>query len=737
MPYRRSIYIGLGGLGIQTISKVKECYDRVMNLVEPIIKFVGIDTDVQNLRASGLNRDECIASRSNDAMACLHAHPNEYTWLPDENRHYLQSLTNHGAGQIRSNGRFTFENNKDEIRRHLLRCYQEITQADPGIADIMFVPNIDIHIVSSIAGGTGSGIIIELAKQIREIIPNSNIMGYFFSHSFFRAIGVHWNITPNAYATLFELNCEMSSQNKPFDVCLYVDNRTDDHNNTLMPYVVDIDYAINAVANTMYIVSSFGNGFSEYYDDIKAAMASGAFDKGIRKSWLAGIGSCALSYNEDEIYNYIYHEVASKFVWSLLNGNETSCDVNNNLYDRINESFHELDTDLSRVASPLMIDIEEDGSIHEDRMLTMLNDYNQAFRRDIISWTENTRAFLSTNVDNMLKSHSTSLSSIERIVSGLLGIIDKLIDENEYEQQRLFDEKSHTINMLEHDVQQLRWMVNNFFFRIVHRTEIEQLKEEIRSKKSRILIIETTLFCKDNAKGSLLRIHNFCIELAEQISLLIQSVKSIKDEIDDFINNSMTNRLIYNGGDIDITTDIMRQLDDSILDSISANGIIVREELFRDQLHSNITKENIISHISHNCADINIDFNNLLANSESLNHYLIDICRRSNVLLNLDFKGENILQSESIVVATPYVLAPHVMNVVANQLGKIKIPIQIINEDNNEIRIYRISYLYPPHYIEKAFVFDSNRFKLLLERSMYSPFTDKKYISEYAKNGSF
>lgn len=699
---------------------------------------MGIDTDMSDISNSKLNREECIFFHINDPRALFFAAPDNYTWLPNENKDCLQSLRC-GAGQCRSNGRFAFEVDKHRnkyIRSHLLSCYYAISKVvqEELMQEIIPSPSIDIHIVSSIAGGTGSGIIIELAKQVREIIPNSNIMGYFFSHSFFRAIGVHWNIIPNAYATLFELNCEMSSQNKPFDVCLYVDNRTDGHNNSIRSYEVDLDYAINAAAHTMHTVSSFRNGFSEYYDDIKAAMASGTFDKGIRKSWLAGIGSCALSYNEDKIYNYIYHVNASKLVWSLLKGNDTSYDANNNFYDRINESFHELDTDSSRVASPLLIEIDENGNIHEELVRDMLNDYSQSFRGNINSWAEDICALISEFVDNMLKGHSTSLSGIERIVSRLLGIIDKLIDENEYEQQRLFDEKSHTINMLEHDVQQLRWMVNNFFFHIVHRTEKEQLKEEIRSKKSRILIIEATLFCKDNIKESLLRIRNFCIELAEQISLLIQSVKSIKDEIDDFINNSMTNGLIFNGGDIDITTDIMRQLDDSLLDSISANGIIVREELFRDQLHSNITKDNIISHISHNCADINIDFNTLLANSGIISSYLLELYRRSNVLINLDSQGEYILHDESVVIATPHVLAPFVQNIMVNQIGINQF--QIIHEESNEIRIFRKSYLYSPHYIRDAWI-NLNDFNLVIREQRYSPFTDKKYIEEYKMKGGF
>ena len=102
-------------------------------------------------------------------------------------------------------------------------------------------------------------------------------------------------------------------------------------------------------------------------------------------------------------------------------------------------------------------------------------------------------------------------------------------------------------------------------------------------------------------------------------------------------------------------------------------------------------------------------------------------------MLNLDFKGENILHNESIVIVTPHVLAPIVQNIMVNQIGINQF--QIVHEESNEIRIYRVSYLYSPHYIREIYGLNPHAFIQLVREQRYSPFTDKKYMSEYAKKG--
>ena len=334
-PYRRSIYIGLGGLGVQVVSKVKEFFNEKVNgdKTLPMIKYLGIDTDHYELLESNLNDEEQVFLFTYRLITLFQAHLQNFPWMPDENKDYLNFLSHSGSGQIRSNGRYAFEVNRRIICERLQRYYHELVDIRLEMADIINSPNIDIHVVSSIVGGTGSGIVIEFAKIIKEAIPNSNVMGYFFSDSFFRSIGIGWNIKANAYATLFELNSEMSSSNKPFDTFLFIDNKTDSRNGKLKQYTIDLESAINSTVSTMCMIPSFGNGHWSFFDDVKAAMASGFYNQGQRMAWITSIGSSAISYHKDKInYNdlLVNIENVERDIYNMLRRSEVLLNVDYN-----------------------------------------------------------------------------------------------------------------------------------------------------------------------------------------------------------------------------------------------------------------------------------------------------------------------------------------------------------------------------------------------------------------------
>lgn len=45
MTLKRTLYIGLGGMGIETLIKTKRLFIDVYGEVPPMVKFLGIDTD--------------------------------------------------------------------------------------------------------------------------------------------------------------------------------------------------------------------------------------------------------------------------------------------------------------------------------------------------------------------------------------------------------------------------------------------------------------------------------------------------------------------------------------------------------------------------------------------------------------------------------------------------------------------------------------------------------------------
>lgn len=69
MPsYRRSIYIRIGGLGVQVISKVKEFFNEKDEIL-PMIKYLGIDTNNHELQNSNLNNEEQVFLRTTNKQS--------------------------------------------------------------------------------------------------------------------------------------------------------------------------------------------------------------------------------------------------------------------------------------------------------------------------------------------------------------------------------------------------------------------------------------------------------------------------------------------------------------------------------------------------------------------------------------------------------------------------------------------------------------------------------------------
>ena len=201
----RNLYIGLGGSGIKTIDEIKQQLVNARREDSSIATvFCAIDTDRHSLHS-------CTSLLSNElelVNICgeLHArerylvYRNEYG-IPQNNVERLQALHNFGSGQIRSNGHFCFLCNKDKLRDMILFAYHKLTNIELNIESF----NINVHLFFSLCGGTGSGIFYDVAKLVKELIPNSNIACYTYSHHYFPSSASWNNIESNTYATFLEL----------------------------------------------------------------------------------------------------------------------------------------------------------------------------------------------------------------------------------------------------------------------------------------------------------------------------------------------------------------------------------------------------------------------------------------------------------------------------------------------------------------------------------------------------
>lgn len=316
---RRTIYIGLGGTGSDAVSLVKEYFMKNSSTgysVPKMVKFLCIDTNANDLqKIPHLTQDEKLLLTVKTANGKYRDDPAYYDWMPRINLSYISSIEGNGAGQTRSNGNFIFcatSRNKSgrNFKSVLTQIERELTNtlAGDNDYDLLEAATIDVHLVFSLCGGTGSGMFLSVANAIKKHFDNTgcNLVGYAFSHSFYTNVGIHWNVKPNSYGALLELDYCMSLNSpnyaekcpdinyRPFDAVMYIDNNTYTKDGE-PSYTYTREQVLSNVSYAMALAAgSLGAEASSIVDNLKTAINSGGYDKrcknGMKVAWTSSLG---------------------------------------------------------------------------------------------------------------------------------------------------------------------------------------------------------------------------------------------------------------------------------------------------------------------------------------------------------------------------------------------------------------------------------------------------------------
>ena len=211
---RRSIYIGIGGAGVKAIAHTKKMFEDAFgegNIPEAI-QFLAIDSDFADLYDSlhPVGMSECAVRVKSDVrlseVYTLQNHLGRINWMFPENVRLISPRLGLGAGQVRTNGRLFIELCMSEVLDGIRNRYDRVMSAP-----INHWGSVDIHIVCSLAGGTGSGAFIPLACMIRNMYGDGvNIFGYGLMDGVFRAMDVARtqtsNVRINTYAAVLDLD---------------------------------------------------------------------------------------------------------------------------------------------------------------------------------------------------------------------------------------------------------------------------------------------------------------------------------------------------------------------------------------------------------------------------------------------------------------------------------------------------------------------------------------------------
>jgi hypothetical protein len=245
---QRTLCIGLGGTGRDVLMQIRRLIiDRYHTLdALPVVSFVHIDADRGAGDLSGLSTgntyrgenilftpaERVIATMTSPEIDQLIGgleHQGEFDrqspydhirrWLPPQLIRNVKAIED-GAGGIRPVGRLAFFHNYRKIRAAIESAEHRTRGHEQAILGRGFGVDsgLNIFVVGSLCGGTGSGMFLDLAYALRRAYGDieNKLVGYFAISP--ELYGDTPSMNANVYAALKELN-HYAASNTRFQAC--------------------------------------------------------------------------------------------------------------------------------------------------------------------------------------------------------------------------------------------------------------------------------------------------------------------------------------------------------------------------------------------------------------------------------------------------------------------------------------------------------------------------------------
>lgn len=216
MPIAPTLILGLGGTGSQIIEKVHDKIQETGGKQSERIAFVAFDTDINDL-AEIKRRSPRIKTVQTSTRSTVGEYLNINTnardnWFPVNEMLNRKALTE-GAAQVRAISRLAFDTTlKGGMLDELHTAVDELFRIDKDQQE----QALRVIITSSLAGGTGSGLLLPVAmylsNYLRTSFPKAKAItrGFFIQPDvFFSVISAkeeQQNLQVNAYAAIRELD---------------------------------------------------------------------------------------------------------------------------------------------------------------------------------------------------------------------------------------------------------------------------------------------------------------------------------------------------------------------------------------------------------------------------------------------------------------------------------------------------------------------------------------------------
>ncbi|MFA7361512.1 MAG: tubulin-like doman-containing protein [Candidatus Kapaibacterium sp.] len=235
-----TILIGLGGTGKEVLLRIRRQFVEKYGSLDdfPITSYLYIDTDNAPAEESGIARErdylineidfkpsEKVFNPVNpsDYIHRINDVPHIKEWLNTTGEIGKLGTMNTGAGQIRPAARLALFHNYDEIVYKLTSAKSTITDSRSinvvkekhNIKNVN-TEKINVYVITSVSGGTGSGMFLDLGFMIRHLFRNQAISSsYIVLPKIYQGYGKE-RVFANGYAALMEL--EYYNLKNPFNI---------------------------------------------------------------------------------------------------------------------------------------------------------------------------------------------------------------------------------------------------------------------------------------------------------------------------------------------------------------------------------------------------------------------------------------------------------------------------------------------------------------------------------------
>ncbi len=345
---RPTLLIGLGGTGQKVLVQLKARFLRNFSEVPEAVRFLCFDTDQT---ADKTQLDGKVISLTADTelvnvggievaniLRNLDKYPAIAAWITEDKERIPVGAIVMGARQVRPLGRLSFFW-KVEL------MYNKIKEAVDFLTRMKELPSeqrgVNVYIVSSVCGGTGSGAILDTAYLARQAINRSGITSAFcFINAYLCLPSVFprvekMGIESNAFATLQEIDhfieigewkmdygnprvsiVEFSGQ-PPFNICYLIDTKNEQGQG-----LAGLDEIAPMIAEQIYlqIGSQVGAAGNSVFDNVNV-LANVAEDKEsgkYKRTAFSSFGTASLVFPAQKIIDTCANRLGAELIRESL-----------------------------------------------------------------------------------------------------------------------------------------------------------------------------------------------------------------------------------------------------------------------------------------------------------------------------------------------------------------------------------------------------------------------------------